>query len=53
MTYQGKVCDDNDVRRLVVSGKILGPPLRGAKRTSAPLHAGVQMGEFEGYQLEN
>ena len=39
----------DDVRGLVLSGEVRGPPKRGA--SAAEIKTGVVMGEFAGYQV--
>ena len=48
IAYEGVVGDDDDARRLVVAGSVLGPPKRLSAQSSAP----QQIGEFEGWHLD-
>ena len=48
LRWEGLVRPD-DVRGLVLSGEVRGPPKRGA--SAAEIKTGVVMGEFAGYQV--
>ena len=49
LRWEGEVRRD-EMRGLVVGGKVRGPPKRGA--SAAEVESGVIIGEFEGYKLD-